>query len=783
MHKKFPQLNLLVREKLIRQAFSNYLHINNKDIKKEIEQLYLKLKDRYQDEDNKTYLFELDCWHWARYVENVLKHGYPGDEIVYGEQRDLYMTAPLGFIMLWDRFLFYLSAFLYKIFSFFKPLPLFRFLFGLPLLFVAIFIVVLFYFNFSISGYIGAITSSLFIGLAPIFLPRSCAGWFDKDVLNLLFPILVVWCYLSGVVSTKFIKKFLWILLSSFWVGLFCFNWTHWWFVFFIIIIYGVFSLVIYFIRYIYKRDKLLAFMSHLFSLSLFIVLSIFWIIILCSPEPLAKLVQQLRLAVILNIPLMGSIWPNVYATVGELRSAGIIEIAKLSGGGIIFFISVMCLFVLFIQSLMESKFEGFRRELLIIMVIWFIAMLFASMRGIRFVVFLLVPLGISLGWMFNNAYEYFINKTHGWWLMVWILLASIGLNYSFIYQGYRVAQTLYPLMDDTWYKMLNLIKEKTPPNTIVNSWWDFGDWFKVVARRRVIFDGQSQDSPQAYWMAKVLLSRDEEKAMSILRMLNNGGNKAYEIINEYLKDPLRSVLLLESTLGLEPKKAEVILREHLPFYVVKQVMDLIFRRPTNACFIVEYTMLFKMPAISYLGNWNFSKVYIAQNINRLERQIILDYLTNLGHHPEKIQLFYQEAFLIKPKSLDDWLSDKYYFYGRLEEGILEEDKVYFNNGFIYNLKENKLTSNIGQVPRSFFVLKEDRFVEYFPELPVNVRFSVFIIPLKENKYLCFLADREMADSLFVRLYFLNGKGTKYFIPLISAEEGNNYIRVFNIAW
>jgi len=782
VYKKFPQFNPLARERLTKQAISDYLRFHKEEIAKQVQQLYLQLKDRYQDENNKTYLFELDCWHWARYVENVLKHGYPGDEIVYNEQRDTYMTAPLGFSLLWDRFLFYFSAFLYRIFSLFKKIELFRFLFGLPLFFTFIFILFLFFFSFSFSGYLGAITSCLFVGLAPIFIPRSCAGWFDKDILNLLFPVLVIWFYLVAIVSDNFYKKIIYILLSSFWIGIFCFTWTHWWFIFFIIIIYGISMSGFYTLRYFYKKDSFWELKNHLFCIFSFFVLSIFWIVIFCSPFPLMRLIQQLKLAVILNIPLMGSIWPNVYSTVGELRPVSIMEAGNLIGGKWIFFISLFCLLCLFIRNLIYSEYKGFRRQLIIILFIWFISMLFACTRGVRFVVFLLIPLGISLGWMLNDFYLYFKNIKKSWWLIFWVIFAFVVFNFSFIQRGYEVSTSLYPLMDDTWYKVLNLIKEKTPQNTIVNSWWDLGDWFKVVARRRVIFDGQSQDSPQAYWMANVLLSKDEEEAIAILRMLNNGGNQAFEIINDCLKDPLKSVLLLETALRSNLKGAELILKEYLPYSVVRNVLNILFSPPTNACFVVEYTMLSKMPAISYLGNWNFPKIYIAQNINRLEKEQILDYLKKLGHPLEKMQLFYQEAFLIKSKNIDDWLSDKYYFYSDLEEGILKDEKVFFNNGFVYDPKENKLTSNFGQVPRSFFVLKEDRFEEIINNSP-NVRFSVFIIPESDNKYFCFLADREMSDSLFVKLYFLKGKGLKHFIPLIMAQEGNNYILVYNIVW
>jgi len=786
IYNRFPQFNPLARENLIKSAISNYLRFHKKEIENQTQQLYLKLKDRYQDENNKTYLFELDCWHWARYVENVVKHGYAGDEIVYNEQRDLYMTAPLGFTLLWDRFLFYFSAFLYKIFSFFKSVPLFRFLFGLPLFFMFIFILVLFCFSFSFSGYLGAIISCLFIGLAPIFIPRSCAGWFDKDILNLLFPILVVWCYLLAVVNHSLLKKIVYILLASLWIGIFCFNWTHWWFIFFIVIIYAISMMGFYIIRYFYKKESLGEFKNHLFCFSLFVVLSIIWIIVFCSSAPLVKLLQQLKLAIILNIPLMASIWPNVYATVGELRPVSIMELGDLTGGKWLFFISIFCIFYLFfylfVRNITKPEYKGFKRELIIILFIWFFSMLFASMRGVRFVVFLLVPLGVTLGWLLNDIYTYFRYKKQNLLMVSVVLFVFVFLNFYLIQRSYRVAQALYPLMDDTWYKVLNLIKEKTPQNTVVNSWWDFGDWFKVVAKRRVIFDGQSQDSPQAYWMAKALLSKDEEEAVAILRMLNNGGNKAFEIINECLKDPLQSVLLLERVLKKDPQTAQSILKEYIPYYAAKQITEILFSRPANACFVVDYSMLSKMPAISYLGNWNFAKVYIAQNINRLEKERLIDYFQKLDYPLQDIQLFYQEIILVPPKKMDDWLSDKYYFYSDSQEGIFNDGKVFFNNGFVYDPQNNTLTSNSGQVPRSFFVFKDDKFQETVNSSP-NMRFSVFIIQEADNKYSCFLADRELGNSLFTKLYFLKGKGIKHFIPLVIAQEGNNYILVYNIAW
>jgi hypothetical protein len=52
-----------------------------------------------------------------------------------------------------------------------------------------------------------------------------------------------------------------------------------------------------------------------------------------------------------------------------------------------------------------------------------------------------------------------------------------------------------------------------------------------------------------------------------------------------------------------------------------------------------------------------------------------------------------------------------------------------------------------------------------------------------EEGYKCILLDRELANSMLVRLYFFRGLGLRHFTPLIEAEGENKNIRVFNIIW
>ena len=97
----------------------------------------------------------------------------------------------------------------------------------------------------------------LFVGLAPVFLDHSVAGWFDMDILNLTFPLLIAWSYLNIFPASPFPLPcgrgqggknnkavLLWTFIAAFWIGLFSFTWVGWWFIFLIIIIYEGYSIL-----------------------------------------------------------------------------------------------------------------------------------------------------------------------------------------------------------------------------------------------------------------------------------------------------------------------------------------------------------------------------------------------------------------------------------------------------------------------------------------------------------------------------------------------------------
>jgi dolichyl-diphosphooligosaccharide--protein glycosyltransferase len=411
--------------------------------------------------------------------------------------------------------------------------------------------------------------------------------------------------------------------------------------------------------------------------------------------------------------------------------------------------------------------------------------MAFACSQGVRFVLFLFVPLGIASGVIIQEAYEYLKDERKKLMVFPAAIIIGLLLGNCFI-NAYDTARHLYPLLQDSDYEILSSIKENTPSEAVINSWWDYGDWFKVIARRRVIFDGQSQNEPQAYWMAYVLLNSDEKEILGILRLLNNGGNKGYEVINGYFKDPIKSILFLKKIVSVEPWIAKDVLKKSLPPALAEEVTGLFFHKPAKAYFIVDASMKDKIGAISYIGEWDFVKVYIAQNINKKTKDEIKNYLCALYVDAQKIERFYNEAKLTPKKDLDSWFTRWLRFKSEFVSGKEKDGLVLFSQGIVYRPKEKLvyIYSNKHkdyQVPVSLFLF-ENSSLEEIHYQNNDLKFSVLIIK-KGQDYQAILLDRKLATSLFVKLFYLDGAGLKNFKPVLEQQSKGGDFRVFEIVW
>ncbi|MCX5698298.1 MAG: hypothetical protein NTX01_01165 [Candidatus Omnitrophica bacterium] len=776
--------NRLAKKQLLKRSILEYEKGNWPKIKKDIHRRYLELKSRYQDQNGQTYLLESDGWRWFRYTENVYRFGHPGDSVVNGKQIDRLTLAPDGGEVVSYQLLFYLSAWLYKVFSCVNnSLPISIFLFYLPLFFVTVFLLALYLFCLSRVGNLGAFISCLFVGLAPIFLMRSCAGWFDTDVLNLLFPLLVTWFYLNALAAKRPRPRLGWLFLSSMFLGLFSFSWGYWWFIFFIIIIFEAYSLakiILLPARYEGRGPALLK--QRWFLAAAFVILTMEFVFLFSGEAPFRALFSQIKGVLSLNSTLVVSVWPNVLATVGELRKTNLNEISDLIGSLPLIVAALSSMFALFLRTLTSKKYLGLQEEASGLLFVWSVCMLYACFKGARFTMFLLIPLGISLGWFLTEALRFYKKNLLASQIIRLLLIAFV---LSSAYQASQVAKEIFPSMNNTWHNALIKIKNNTPKNAILNSWWDYGDWIKTAAQRKVIFDGQIQNIPQAYWMANVLITENEEEAIAILRMLNNGGNKAFEIIARNLHDPFASLILLKKVLLMDKEKARSILSEYLSQADQEAAWELIFSKPpSKAYFLVEYSMPQIMPSISFLGNWDFGKIYLASALEKKDNGRSLEYIEKSGVNKEQVKKLSKELTLMRGEDLSGWVSKKPSFRSELLKSQEKDGIVLFDNGLVYLPKEKSAylyINNSYQRPKSLFIFNQGILGQaVYPDSALD--FSALIFKIKQDYYALML-DCELARSIFVRLYFLNGAGLKYFKPFIQEQAGLKYIRVFEIDW
>lgn len=783
--KLYPDYNPLIKNRFIEEAYKQETK-DNKALNQKEKKEYIKLKDDFQNDKHQTYLLGLDSYQWMRYVKNILKNGHPGDKLVQGDSYDSYMLAPRGVKVVYARFFFYISAFLYQITDLvFKHIKLEGFLFYLPLFYSLILLSVLYFLIRRFFSDFTAFLSVLFIGLSRILFSRSCAGWFDYDSFTLLFPLIISWLLITSVKEGNAFKKIIFYSLSAgMFFGLYTYTWiAYWWFLIVSLAFLGYGALNNYSIANKVSHKVL----NYLISGGIFIAGSIVFSFLITHINIIANTVSAVKSKIGLGQSQSLSIWPSTYYTVAELQKVNPLDLINNLYGPVIFFFSITSMLFVYIKERRTEK-----NDFVILMVFWAFFMFFASFKGIRFVAFLAIPLGI----FFSAGVSYIIKMIQKHFalnfrrrifhsaLLTGFIIWSGHIFYS---TGLKSAKGNFPLMNDKLHKAMVFLRTETPVESIVNSWWDYGNFFKAEGKRRVIFDGQSQNRPLSYWMGQVLISNDENYAMNILRMLNNSSDTLFKEVNRYINDDFRCMSLFQKVLKSNLKGAEKILEESsLSAKVQKKVINTIFlRRPGPAYFVVDGSMVSKTVAFSFLGNWSFPKLYIKRYRDLSKREVTNNLERIFGLTQKKAESFYSETLLAGNQDENsEVLSKRLGFRYDLSKGKEDDGIIYFGNGIIFNhgeLKAKKFFSKEGKY-RKF---KEVFFFDGKTLISKSYEDSDFkegcLIIKDGDKWKAIGLSKELGKSLFVRLYFLKGKTLKHFEPAYSDDDAGIYI--YKICW
>jgi hypothetical protein len=195
-----------------------------------------------------------------------------------------------------------------------------------------------------------------------------------------------------------------------------------------------------------------------------------------------------------------------------------------------------------------------------------------------------------------------------------------------------------------------------------------------------------------------------------------------------------------------------------------------------------------KISPISYIGNWDFSKVDLWFKHQRLAKDEFLGYAQR--HYrltPQEAQSRYTEIFFIDKKASQTWFSHFFDYYSAIGSARQDGPMLYFDNGLSVNTEnwhafvQDRDPAGRG-VPQSVFYMDKGEFKEARQEKP-DLAYSAVVFK-ESGEYKSLLCDTALAKSMLIRMYFFGAEGLD-FLKLFdkSVSEKGGAIYVYEIVW
>ncbi len=497
-----------------------------------------------------------------------------------------------------------------------------------------------------------------------------------------------------------------------------------------------------------------------------------------------SKITSPLMFTVLLFAPLSYLIYKNVsFATIYfvgvSMWYAAITKWIPHLNGTLFFFFFLLGipLAVGVVYALLEEQKADMKYAVLLF--IWFIGTIYASTQGVRFVMILMPAFAVACGFGVSFVYRIWTDvivdviKIQVKYVKAVLIVGVAILLFIPIGVGYSLGSQQMPLINDGWYNALAKINQEAAPDAIVNSWWDFGHWFKAIADRAVTFDGGSQDTPQAHWIGKVLLTDNEQEAIGILRMLDCGGNSAYDSIYKKLNNSYKTITLTKEIILLSEEDAKKTLTENgFTEEEIKTVVLYTHCAPPENYFITSQDMVAKSGVWAHFGSWNFERAYIVNVANSYEKEEALAIIeADIGLSPEEAEKLYQEAITSDPNNwITGWPS-----YVTMPQGCWQEKGMLLcSSGVMVNLTTGDagvMTSDGNKHPQKLLYIAPDgsfNTTDFSNTSDVLISadgrssYSAGIIP-SGTSFTGFFMDSQLLESMFTKLFFYKGNGLECF--------------------
>ncbi len=775
---QYPSMPERQKAIISQKLLNNTLHSERDNVRKTIDRVGLQIHQKTPSKRRVPYLLASDSFYYYYLTENILETGKISATIKGSKFLNPLALAPLGH---WEPLKLhpYVGFFIYQFLKLFNPqIDLMTAVSFTPLFLIFFILIVYFLIGYlmSIRPVILGLGALVFL-LAPIFIKRSSFGWYDDDPHNILFTFLLLAVLFHSLSQFKYRRASLGCaVLLSLVLSLYAFFWQGWVLMFCLIVV----SLLVLLIYSFFGAKSQRTARSLLAYLICFILTTFAAISVSFGAKDFFVLFQEGTSALKdFLIPKISS-WPDMYLTVGELQKPPFNEVMEYLGGIILFISTVGGFFLSLVQSARNSGNESGRTYLSqkIILTIFFSVTFVLALKAHRFILLCLIPLSlmspIALQYWLGLLENIFSRLT----LKPVLRLGLLGALFIFftampVYLIQASLPTLLnPIYNETWESALTEIRDKTPPNSIINTWWPPGHFIKAISHRRVTFDGGSINVPQAYWIAQAFLATNEREAVGILRMLNLSANQAAEYLQSLGLPLSQCISIIKIAVSLDETKARTILSNFLKDPLkTDSLLKLTHGVPASSYCLLYNEFVESALQLDFIARWNFKKV---EEMNQRP-----EFLTRVPKPHSKEYINFLWDLVGGPSRVSPPLAQL----------SRHQDTLLFAQGLKVNLKTKRCLINSKEygrgTPLSLFTLEADHIVEKTQNNP-TLAYCVLLLkePVK-NTYRCLLMDRSLAQSLMISLWYFDAKDLHYFKPVIEASDltERTQIRVYEIDW
>jgi len=296
--------------------------------------------------------------------------------------------------------------------------------------------------------------------------------------------------------------------------------------------------------------------------------------------------------------------------------------------------------------------------------------------------------------------------------IFIIVLFFSVLILGIFLYQSYIISKYSKTVLSNNWWDALNWIKENTPKCAVIATYWDPGHFITGIAERPVVFDGASQNSLRTITIEGNLT---DEEIKNIIGIENFKIKRFTKDGKEYVNVTTARIQDIGTTLFTSDEKQAIKI---LKRYLIPDCNNTMY-------YIASEDLLGKSQWWTYFATWSPK--------------------TKTGTKYFYIPIYFAGTTKIENKTFYVYPVSRY-------EVFLVYEKENELEAFL------QINENVARIKKIFYFdqnsIKEKIYEKY------EIDAGVWISP--DKKFIIYI-NKELLDSLFTRMFLLNGAGLKHF--------------------